>query len=135
MTESYIGIGSNLGDRKEYIERAIEMLKESGNIKVEKVSRLYETEAVGGPPQGKFLNGVIKIETDFSPRELLNRLKRIEKELGRIERIKDGPRTIDLDILIYGDLHIEEENLVIPHPRMNERAFVKRPLNDLLNTQ
>lgn len=135
MTESYIGIGSNLGDRKGYIERAIEMLKGSGNIKVEKISQLYETEPIGGPPQGKFLNGVIKIETDFSPRELLNRLKRIEKELGRIKRVKDGPRTIDLDILMYGDLHIEEENLVIPHPRMNERDFVKRPLNDLLNAQ
>jgi len=135
MIESYIGIGSNLGDRRKYIERAIEMLKRSQKIKVDKVSPLYETEPVGGPPQGKFLNGVIKIETDFSPRELLNRLKEIEDDLGRVRRVKNGPRTIDLDILTYGDKHIEKGDLVIPHPRMNERDFVKDPLNDILNAR
>ncbi len=131
MTEAYIGIGSNLGDRKRYVDAAIELLKESPNIKVEKTSPLYETGPVGGPPQGKFLNGVIKIETDLSPRQLLNRLMAIEEDLGRVRKVRNGPRTIDLDILTYGDIHIEEEDLIIPHPRMNERDFVKRPLADL----
>ena len=132
MTEVYIGIGSNLGDRKGYIESAINMLKDTRDIKVNSVSKLYETDPVGGPPQGRFLNGVIKVETDLSARDLLDRLKTIEDTLGRKREIKDGPRTIDLDILTFGDLHIEEEDLVIPHPRMNEREFVKRPLDDLL---
>lgn len=135
MTEVYISVGSNIGDRKRYIEQAIEMLKRSQDIKVDKVSLLYETEPVGGPPQGKFLNGVVRIETDFSPRELLNVLKSIEDALGRIRGVKDGPRTIDLDILTFGDVHVEEEDLIIPHPRMNERDFVKHPLNDLLNAR
>lgn len=135
MTESYIGIGSNLGDRKGYIERAIEILKTSSDIKVSKVSPLYETEPVNGPPQGKFLNGAIRIETDLSARGLLNRLMAIEKTLGRVRDIKNGPRTIDLDILTFGDQHIEEGDLIIPHPRMNERDFVKRPLADLLNAK
>lgn len=134
MTESYIGIGSNMGNRKRYIKRAIDMLKDSKYISVEKVSPLYETEPVGGPPQGKFLNGVIRVKTNYSPRELLNRLRIIEDALGRERKIKNGPRTIDLDILTFGDLCIEEEDLIIPHPRMNERDFVKRPLKDLLNT-
>lgn len=123
-----------MGNRKKYIKRAIDMLKNSPDIKVERVSPLYETEPVGGPPQGKFLNGVIRIETDLSPRELLNRLKKIEDTLGRVRKVKDGPRTIDLDILTFGDIHVKEEDLLIPHPRMNERDFVKYPLNDLLNT-
>lgn len=135
MTEAYIGVGSNLGNRREYIERAVRMLKADGRIKVDKVSPLYETDPVGGPPQGKFLNGVIRIETDFSARELLERLMKIEESLGRKRYIKDGPRTIDLDILTYGEEHIEEEGLVIPHPRMNERNFVKRPLSDLVNSR
>ena len=118
-----------------YINTAIKRLEESQDIRVDKVSPLYETEPVGGPPQGKFLNGVIRVETDLSPRELLDRLKRIEDTLGRKRDIKNGPRTIDLDILTFGDIHIQEEDLVIPHPRMNERDFVKRPLNDLLNSR
>ncbi len=135
MTESYIGIGSNLGDRKINVEAAIKMLGDLPKIEVEGISPLYETKPVGGPSQGRFLNGVIKIKTLLLPKELLNSLKAIEDALGRIREVKDGPRTIDLDILTYGDISIEEEGLVIPHPRMNERDFVKRPLNDLLNNQ
>ena len=135
MIKAYVGIGSNIGDRKKYIESAIEMLRKSRDIKVDRVSPLYETEPVGGPPQGKFLNGVISIETDSSPRELLNKLRLVEDALGRVRGVKNDPRTIDLDILIFGDVHIEEEDLTIPHPRMNERDFVKEPLNDLLNAR
>lgn len=132
MTEVFVGVGSNLGDRKRYIESAIEILRQSQNIEVEMVSPLYETEPVGGPPQGRFLNGAIKIKTDFSPRELLKNLQAIEESLGKRRDVKNGPRTIDLDILTFGNMHIEEEDLIVPHPRMHERDFVKRPLNDLL---
>ncbi|MBL7068948.1 MAG: 2-amino-4-hydroxy-6-hydroxymethyldihydropteridine diphosphokinase [Candidatus Omnitrophica bacterium] len=133
MTEAYIGIGSNLGDRRQYIKDAIRMLRESPDIKIDKASPLYETDPAGGPPQGRFLNGVLRLKTDLSPRQLLKRLNEIEDSLGRERTVKDGPRTIDLDILTYGDLHIEEEDLVIPHPRMERRDFVKRPLNDILD--
>lgn len=131
MTEAYIGIGSNLGKREEYFGRAIEMLKDSPGIKIVTISPVYETEPVGGPAQGKFLNGVIKLQTELSPRELLERLHGIEDSLGRVRTVKNGPRAIDLDILTYGDLKVSEEGLEIPHPRMNQRAFVKRPLSDL----
>jgi 2-amino-4-hydroxy-6-hydroxymethyldihydropteridine diphosphokinase len=132
MIEAYIGIGSNMGDRKRLIESAVDMLRGSEGIRVYKVSPLYETEPVGGPPQGRFLNGAIKIGTDLPARGLLQRLQEIENNLGRERKAKDGPRTIDLDILTYGDRHIEEPGLVIPHPRMKERDFVMRPLNDII---
>ncbi len=131
MIEAFIGIGSNLGDRAAHIESAINLLKVSAGIKVDKISSIYETGPVGGPRQGKFLNGAIKIETDLFPRDLLNRLLEIENSIGRVRGVKNGPRTIDLDILTYGDQHIEEDGLTIPHPRMRERDFVMRPLNEL----
>jgi len=133
MTEVYIGIGSNLGDRRQYIKDAISMLGETPEVKIDKVSPLYETEPVGGPPQGRFLNGVLSLKTGLSPRQLLKRLNEIEDSLGRERTVKNGPRTIDLDILTYGDLHIEEKDLMIPHPRMKERDFVMRPLNDIID--
>ena len=133
MTEVYIGIGSNLGDRRGCIESAIDLLKKSDKIRVDKVSPFYETDPVDGPSQGKFLNGAIKITTGLSCRELLNRLMDIEDALGRKREGANTPRTIDLDILTYGDLRIEEPDLIVPHPRMNEREFVRRPLGDLLD--
>lgn len=132
MTDVYIGVGSNLGDRRGYIKSAIEMLIRSERVKVNKISQLHETEPVGGPPQGRFLNGAIKIKTDLPARELLSLLLEIENALGRKRGAKNSPRTIDLDILTYGDLRIKEEGLVIPHPRMNEREFVRRPLSEIL---
>jgi 2-amino-4-hydroxy-6-hydroxymethyldihydropteridine diphosphokinase len=131
MTEAYIGIGSNVGDRAGYIGSAIKRIDATPDIKVEKVSPTYETDPVGGPPQGKFLNGVVKIETTLSARQLMDRLLEVEGELGRKRDLPNGPRVIDLDILTYGDLRIEEDGLVIPHPRMNEREFVLRPLADI----
>ena len=128
---SYIGMGSNLGDREKNISSAVEYLKKTSGIKVTRVSSLYETDPVGGPPQGKFLNGAIEIETYLSPYELLRRLKEIEMELGRKKTVVNGPRTIDLDILFYGDVKIEKEDIVIPHPRMEQRDFVLRPLNEI----
>jgi 2-amino-4-hydroxy-6-hydroxymethyldihydropteridine diphosphokinase len=131
----YIGIGSNLGDRKTYIEDAIKKLKEIEGIKVKKVSSIYETEPVGGPKQGQYLNGAIEIETKLEPEELLIKLQEIEKQLGRKRSVKNAPRTIDLDILLYGDKKINEPGLRIPHPRMHEREFVLRPLKELISKE
>jgi len=127
----YIGIGSNLGDRAKYIENAIEKLKETKGIEVKRVSGIYETKPIGGPKQGKYLNGAIEIETQLEPRELMVKLQRIEKQLGRIRTVENAPRTIDLDILLYGDKKIDEPDLKIPHPKMHERDFVIKPLKDL----
>lgn len=131
MHTVYIGIGSNLGDRQKNIDLAIEHLRNTPLIVVEKVSSIYETDPVGGVPQGKFLNGVMRIKTALSPRALLTRLKEIERALGRTETVRFGPRLIDLDILTYGDLDIDEEGLTIPHPRMHEREFVLRGLKEI----
>lgn len=127
----YIGIGSNLGDREKYIKDAIEKLKDIESIEVKRVSNIYETEPVGGPEQGNYLNGVIEIETSLKPRELLTKLQYIEKKLGRKRTVKNAPRTIDLDILLYGDKKIDEPDLKIPHPRMWDREFVMKPLKEL----
>ncbi len=173
MTISYIGIGSNLGNRSKNIARAIELLKKIEGIKVRNISSIYETdpvaprsaakqshlgarlprdnqpggnpaesrakrgersEWVGGPPQGKFLNGVVKIETFLSPLELLRHLQEIEKAIGRKpSKVRWGPREIDLDILLYGDEKIDEPDLKIPHPEMKKRNFVLKPLSEIIN--
>lgn len=127
----YIGIGSNIGDRQGYIEGALRKLKEADDISVNKVSSIYETEPVGGPVQARYLNAAIEIETELEPKELLRKLQAIEKELGRKRAVKNWPRTIDLDILLYGDKKINEPDLKIPHPRMNEREFVMKPLKEI----
>lgn len=128
---SYIGIGSNLGDRRKNIDEAVQKLRETEGIRVKKISRIHETEPVGGPKQPDFLNAVMQIETDLLPRQLLVAMQKIEAQLGRERTIRYGPRTIDLDILMYGDKKIDEPDLKIPHPRMNEREFVLEPLKDL----
>lgn len=130
----YIGVGSNLGDRQKNIEGAIQKLQATDGIEVKKISRIYETEPVGKLPQPKYLNGVIEIEADLEPRELLFAIQSIEKSLGRKRTVKNGPRTIDLDILTYGDRKIDEPDLKVPHPRMNEREFVLRPLRDIVQS-
>ena len=136
MVTCYIGIGSNLGDRQGYIDKAIAALKSSKDIKFKKSSSIYETDPVSGPPvggspQGKFLNGVLEIETSLNPRGLLKALNDIEAKLGRIRTIKNAPRQIDLDILYYGQEMIREDGLVIPHPRISEREFVLKGLREL----
>lgn len=131
MAKVYIGIGSNLGDRQKNIGRAMAYLKGSKDIEITKVSSIYETEPVGGPPQEKFLNGVIEIETALAPLDLLGYLNETEKRIGRIRSRKDGPRTIDLDILLYGDIEVDNERLKIPHPRMHKREFVLRGLREI----
>lgn len=128
----YVGIGSNLGKRKENIKEAIACLKETAGIKVDKVSHIYETNPVGGPRQKRFLNGVIRLRTSLAPLELLSALKKIEKNLGRKKTVRLGARIIDLDILIYGSKIIKQKSLKVPHPKMFERDFVLRPLLEIV---
>ena len=125
----YLGLGSNLGDRQDNIQKAVAALK--SHIQIEKISTVIETEPVGGPPQGKFLNAVLKGTTSLSAQKLLETVKSIETNLGRVPTIKDGPRTIDIDILLYDRLNIQTPQLTIPHPRMHKRDFVMIPLKEI----
>ena len=131
MTTCYIGIGSNLGQRHRTISRAIGRIEDNPDIVLKRVSTIYETDPVGDIAQGKFLNGVLEIETSLSPEALLAELGGIEEALGRERAVKNGPRTIDLDILYYGDEIINDDGLIVPHPRINEREFVLRGLREL----
>ena len=132
MTVCYIGVGSNLGNRRQNIKSALEKISRLKGTRIYKVSKIIETEPVGGPAQGKFLNAVLKIYTYLSPLLLLEKLKKIEKELGRKQTVRLGPRIIDLDILLYSDKITQSKNLEIPHPRMFEREFVLKPLLEVL---
>lgn len=125
----FIGLGSNLGDRQRFLHKAVESL--APEVIPLKASQIYETPPWGYKDQPAFLNQVIKAQTDLTPEALLNKLKSIEKELGRVERFRYGPRCIDLDILFYNDLIYKSETLVIPHPLLAERAFVLLPLNEI----
>lgn len=119
-----------MGDRNENIRKALHYIEEE-QITIIKQSSIIETDPVGGPLQDKFLNLVIEIQTAFSPHDLLKILKRIEKKLGRIKTIQDGPRPIDLDILLYDEIRVSTEELTIPHPRMLSRNFVMLPLKEI----
>ena len=133
MVTCYLGIGSNLGNRRKNIKLAIQKISALKDTEVIKSSRMIETEPVGGPVgQGKFLNAALKIRTSLSPLILLKKLKSIEKQLGREKTVRNGPRTIDLDILFYGDRIINSKNLTIPHPRVFEREFVIKPLLEII---
>lgn len=131
MHLAYIGFGSNIGDRFAYIQNAIQVLAEVEEITLQKISSLYETVPVGDEAQAKFLNGVIAIKTCLSPHTLLQTLKQSETTVGRQHRTRWGPREIDLDILIYGDICLRTPNLVIPHPEMHLRRFVLIPLAEI----
>jgi 2-amino-4-hydroxy-6-hydroxymethyldihydropteridine diphosphokinase len=126
VTRAYIGLGSNLGDREQSIRRAAEL------IGARRVSTLRETEPWGIEDQPFFLNAVAEVETDLPPRRLLDRLLEVERKLGRTrDGARFGPRTIDLDLLLYGDETIDEAGLQVPHPRLHERRFVLEPLAEL----
>ena len=127
----YLSLGSNIGNRQEYIESAIELVGKTEGIKILKKSGLYETSPVGYVEQDLFLNVVIKIETDFSAREILKIINKIENELDRKREIRWGPRTIDIDILILSDKKINETDLIIPHKEMFNRLFVLVPLIEI----
>jgi 2-amino-4-hydroxy-6-hydroxymethyldihydropteridine diphosphokinase len=126
----YIGIGSNLGNREDNCLKAIESLEKNG-LHISKRSSLYETEPWGVKEQPKFVNMAIEAETDLSPKDLLLLLKKIEKDMGRLPSMRWGPRIIDLDILLYDDLRINNTDLQIPHPLMHERDFVLKPLAEI----
>lgn len=131
MAIVYLGIGSNLGNRHENIENA-KILLAKNNITLLQCSSIIETTPEGGPRnQENFLNGVLKIETILPPQELLDILKVIEARLGRVDAIRNGPRPIDLDILLYDQLQYQTSQLTIPHPRMIERDFVMKPLREI----
>ena len=127
----YLSLGSNIGNRQKYIESAIELIGKTEGIEILKKSELYETSPVGYVEQDLFLNAVIKIETDFSEREILKIINKIENELGRKREIRWGPRTIDIDILIFSDKKINETDLIIPHKEMLNRLFVLVPLIEI----
>jgi len=131
QTTAFVGIGSNLGDREANLRRAIELLSAEEGIEVVAVSELRETAPVGPVEQGPFLNGAVQLETSLGPRELLARLLAVENRLGRVRDERWGPRTIDLDLLLYGVETIEEPGLTVPHPRLHERRFALEPLVDL----
>lgn len=130
MHIAYIAFGSNMGDKRDNIKKALDKIRKR-KINIIKVSSIYETEPYGVLDQDSFLNGVLKIETTLDPNELLQELLDIEKELKRVRKRKWGPRTIDLDIIFYDDLIINEENLKVPHPDMQNRKFVLKPLCDI----
>jgi len=133
MAIVYIGLGSNLNEPSAQINRAVDALKKLTSTEVLIVSPVYETEPVGFKDQPRFLNAVAKIETAFSPETLLESLLLIEQQAGRkrISDQKNGPRTLDLDVLLYDQLQLQTELLTIPHPRMLERSFVLVPLKDI----
>jgi len=131
MTTAFVGIGSNLGDRETNLERALELLAAEDGIEIAAVSEIRETEPVGPVEQGLFLNGAARVETSLAPRALLACLLTVENRLGRVREERWGPRTIDLDLLLYGDEQIDEPGLSVPHPRLHERRFALEPLADL----
>lgn len=128
---AYVAVGSNLGDRESYVAQAVQALREHPLVEVKKVSSMIETKAYGGVEQGDFLNGAMEIETLLGPWELLEALHEIENRAGRERTLRWGPRTLDLDILLYDKVCLETEDLVIPHPDMENREFVLRPLAEI----
>ncbi|HOO16572.1 MAG: 2-amino-4-hydroxy-6-hydroxymethyldihydropteridine diphosphokinase [Phycisphaerae bacterium] len=128
----YIAMGSNLGDRERHIRTALAELEEQGDIRVLRCSSLRETDPVGGPPgQPRYLNGAAELDTQLPPHALLQRMLAIEARHGRVRNVKNGARTLDLDLLIYRDQRVTEADLTIPHPRMWEREFVMAPLAEI----
>jgi len=130
--QAIIALGSNIPPREAALRAAIESMGRLEHTEVIRCSRLYETEPVGGPPQGVYFNAAALIETSLTPGELLDSLLRIEKKQGRHRTVQNGPRTIDLDIIFYGESIIDEPSLVIPHARFAERGFVLQPLADII---
>ena len=135
MPRVFIGMGSNEGDRLTCISRAVQALASRPGVRVIQLAPVLETDPVGGPPQGRYLNTVLEVETALEPRILLAILKEIERQLGRVPSAQRwAPRVIDLDLLLYDDLVLQAPDLCVPHPRLHERAFVLEPLAQLAPT-
>ena len=131
---AYISLGTNMGDRYSFLKMAVRSLKDNSQLKLVNYSSIYETDPVGYEDQDLFLNMAVEVNTVLTAQELLDVCLAIEKDLGRKREIRWGPRTIDLDILLYNQENIETETLIIPHPRMQERAFVMVPLLEMTST-
>jgi 2-amino-4-hydroxy-6-hydroxymethyldihydropteridine diphosphokinase len=131
MTVCYVAAGSNLGNRRDMLRMAAERLASNRWITLRRKSAEYETDPVGFLPQGRFLNAVWEFETDLPPNAFFEELRRTETFLGRQRRIVCGPRTIDLDLLAFGDRLLQSGELILPHPRLHERYFVLKPLSDI----
>ena len=129
--QAFLGIGSNLGDRLANLQSAADLLDAEPDLALVACSRVWETDPVGGPAQPDYLNAVIQVETDLAPRGLLDACRRTEVALHRERATRWGPRTIDVDILLFDDLSIDEPDLTVPHPRLRDRAFVVLPLLEL----
>jgi 2-amino-4-hydroxy-6-hydroxymethyldihydropteridine diphosphokinase len=129
---AYVGLGANLGPREATLLRAVDLLAAESGIEVLELSSFRETEPVGVIDQPRFVNGAVAVDTTLAPRELLDALLRVERELGRVrDEARFGPRTIDLDLLVYADEAVDEPGLRVPHPRLHERRFALEPLAEL----
>lgn len=131
MTRAYVGLGANLGPREVTLLRAVDRLAAMDGVEVVAVSQLRETDPVGVVDQPAFLNGAVALDTALTARELLDALLGIERELGRVRDERWGPRTVDLDLLVFGDEWVDEPGLRVPHPRLGERRFALEPLAEL----
>lgn len=131
MIDVYLSLGTNIGEREQNLKEAVQRLNKKQGVHIQEVSSIYETAPVGFVNQPSFLNICLYVKTDVSPLEMLEICQSIENELGRVREMRWGPRIIDLDILLYNHENIEAENLIIPHPRMYERAFVLVPLMEI----
>ena len=131
MTRAYLAVGSNLGDRLEYLRGALGALKATPGVDVVSWSRVYETAPVGGPEQHAYLNAVIALDTDLDPYALLEAAQNLERDAERLRTVRWGPRTLDVDILLFGEVAMDDPKLTIPHPRMWDRPFVLIPLRDV----
>lgn len=128
----FIALGSNVGDREQYIRSALRALAAEGDVHVLACSTLHESEAVGGPPgQRPYLNAVAELATELEPHDLLARLHMIEAQHGRVRTVRNGPRTLDLDLLLYRERVLDDARLCVPHPRMWQRGFVMEPLGEI----
>ncbi len=132
---AYIGLGSNSGDRLFFLRQSLKLLTQDPGIALLACSRIYETAPVGGPPQGPFLNAACSLRTSLTPVLLLRRLLAVEQDLGRERRKRWGPRTLDLDLLIYDRVIMHTPALILPHPRMLVRGFVLIPLRDIASEE
>lgn len=131
MTRAYLGLGSNLGDRLGHLKAAVSLLDAADGVEVAAVSSVYRSEPVGPPGQGEYLNAVVAVDTSLSPAVLLSRSREIEEARGRRRGLRWGPRTLDIDILLFGSEEIDEPDLQVPHPRLATRRFVLDPLLEI----
>lgn len=131
MTRAYLALGSNLGDRLAYLQAAADDLARAAGVRIDALSRVYETVPVGGPNQDSYLNAVVAIDTELDPYALLDLAHQLERAAQRVRGEHFGPRTLDVDLLLYDDLELDDPDLTLPHPRMWERGFVLAPLRDV----